>query len=438
MTRRFKKCFSVREPKSEEIRQSKEKGNDIPKKTLRYLPTLQDPLTGEKKQREFSFQFHGKFLIEYYQECYKKERDWLEERQAETEKALVTKDVKTSVKEKIKDWMKKYKENNTHVSERHLNGLKDEIRLYVEPIIGNMQINEVTKDNIQDVFIAMATKVKRGGHVGLSETTKNKVRMTLFSFFQDLADNDKITKNPVQAIKKFKVPPPNPCPPDAVDINDTIAYMEIHSNKRNVLATKIIKETGMRRSEVAGMTIQYFYPDKNVIYMNRTVTNTKSSSCPKSREGGKSQNSVRPISITSNLTNDIQEYIQSAKLKAHPDPKEQFTYVFQDEMGNYLNPNCIGNAYRCIKQRLQNKSEIAVGKTGIHQLRHYQGTTLYRSGMSSDEIKLRLGHASVTTTEKYYIAPDNSVKNDGKAECFAHAEQKEIEKQRNERNKAKP
>lgn len=393
--------FSIIIPKDE---------NEIPikgaTKTLRFRPYFYDPVLKKKIQRDFTRQFTGKVKPEYYEECERKYEKYKLDRQAEANSKQQIVNIATTVDVKIHQWLKK----KVKISERHKNGTLDYIRLWITPNIGHMQITEVKKEDIDNIFYLMDTKVKIGGQVGLAAETKNHVLKILRPFFADLLDNDLIENTPCRAIKKFSSQKPAVNPPAVIDIVDTIDYMEIHSNPRNVLAVEIAKETGMRRSEIAGMTLTYWFPKDNVIIMNRTVTNTTSSGNPKAEEGGKSQKSVRKITVDPELTAKIEKYIADTNLKKYTDG---FTYILQDPCtGKFLNPNYIGNAYRCVKKRLQKKGKIAEGKVGIHQMRHTQGTEMRRAGFSSDEIRKRLGHSSVRTTEMYYFAPDELTKED--------------------------
>ena len=402
-------------------------GNTIKdaKKTLRYRPYFLDPVLGEKVQRDFTMQFTGKVQKEHYSYCEKKYEKYLSDRKTKAEKIAKQISFKDTVAAQIYKWLTTDKPN---ASERHINGCNDVIRLYIEPIIGEMAVTEVTTDDVKKIFTYMSTKEKRGGKIGLSKATQNQAYLLVNGFFQNAEDNNLIPKNPVRAVKKIKLDPPKPESPETVDIQTTLEYMAGHSrNKRNVLTAEIAFVTGMRRQEIAGMTLQNWYPDENVIYMNRTVTNTTSSGKPKAKVGGKTPKAVRNISIPPELTKKIEEYIVGANLKEYED---KYTYIWQDENGKFLNPNDIGNAYRCIKQRLQKKGEVAVGKTGIHSMRHHQGTIMHRAGFHPTDIQKRLGHQSVMTTERYYIAPPSPEKeDDGLGTAMANIIKVTVEKQ---------
>lgn len=143
----------------------------------------------------------------------------------------------------------------------------------------------------------------------------------------------------------------------------------------------LVAKTGMRFSEALALTPKDFDFSHQILSISKTW-NYKGS-------GGflptKNQSSVRKVEI------DWQTVIQfSELLKGLPEDKPIFTKnkVYNSTVNNILTRHC---------------KNAKVPVISIHGLRHTHASLLLFAGVSIASVARRLGHASMTTTQKTYL-----------------------------------
>lgn len=167
---------------------------------------------------------------------------------------------------------------------------------------------------------------------------------------------------------------------------------ELHTLLTNLKLTKevnwhwfilLVAKTGMRFSEALGLTPKDFDFQHQMLYINKTWDY---------KNGGgyaptKNKSSVRKIQL------DWHTIIQfSELLKDLPDDQPIFAS---------LNKKIYNSTINGILQRLCKKSNLP--NITIHGLRHTHASILLFAGVSIASVARRLGHASMTTTQKTYI-----------------------------------
>lgn len=145
----------------------------------------------------------------------------------------------------------------------------------------------------------------------------------------------------------------------------------------------LVAKTGMRFSEALALTPKDFDFERQMLSISKTW-------CYKG-EGGflptKNQSSIRKIQI------DWQTIIQfSQLLKGLPEDKPIFVQIKEKVYNSTVNS---------ILTRLCRKSNVPV--ISIHGLRHTHASLLLFAGVSIASVARRLGHASMTTTQKTYL-----------------------------------
>jgi site-specific recombinase XerD len=83
--------------------------------------------------------------------------------------------------------------------------------------------------------------------------------------------------------------------------------------------------------------------------------------------------------------------------KQHPND----TYVFQVENGMPLNPNLYTARFRRLIKRVAKKLKIELNNVVLHDLRHNYATQLVAQNVHIRLIQQQLGHARLTSTQRY-------------------------------------
>ncbi|HPK10285.1 MAG TPA: site-specific integrase [Saprospiraceae bacterium] len=143
----------------------------------------------------------------------------------------------------------------------------------------------------------------------------------------------------------------------------------------------IITKTGMRFSEALGLT------PKDFDYANQTISINKT--WDYKGDGGfqetKNKSSIRKIQI------DWRTVTQFAGLLKNLDEKEPIFVdgkIYNSTINQTLNRHC---------------KRLNLPQISIHGLRHTHASLLLFSGVSIASVARRLGHASMTTTQKTYL-----------------------------------
>ena len=150
--------------------------------------------------------------------------------------------------------------------------------------------------------------------------------------------------------------------------------------------------TGMRLGEMLALTVEDIDFDNNTIRINKSYTRLNGEEII---GPPKTDASIRTISMSEGLKEDLNEYIHSLY---HPKPK---TRLFDEYSKSFVE-----------KELRRGIKESGVKKIHVHCLRHSHASMLVKMGFNPIEIAERLGHGKVTTTiETYCHSSDDAEKN---------------------------
>lgn len=217
--------------------------------------------------------------------------------------------------------------------------------------------------------------------------TINLALSALSTFCTYLVKRGEIASNPVKSVSRPKQKKRLPKFYTQEDLNRFIDERigDDYKSFRNVLIIALIYDTGMRRAEVAGLTL------KN-LDMERWVF----------RITGKG-NKEREIPVVDSLKERLIEYLpKREKFIAELIEKGQGDSVCSD--GLFLT-NKGGKSYdvfihKVVTEELAKDKNFS-GKKSPHVLRHSFATALLNNGADLNSIKEVLGHSSLAATEVY-------------------------------------
>lgn len=147
---------------------------------------------------------------------------------------------------------------------------------------------------------------------------------------------------------------------------------------RNLAIVGILLDTGIRVSELLGMSVQ---DGINMIEGQKLRVFGK----------GRKERSILPLGQFSDL---YRGYIRN---KTGIDPAMRQQPLFTTKTGRPLTQDAV---YRIISRHL-GKIGLNVHQKGAHLLRHTAATLMLRQGVDIAEVQYRLGHSNVATTGKY-------------------------------------
>ena len=210
----------------------------------------------------------------------------------------------------------------------------------------------------------------------LTPRSVNRKIVSIKSFFKFLQRREFVEANPATRLKSLKVPKdlPNFVQEAEMDtLLDQLEFSDDFQGQRNKLMLELLYATGIRLSELIGLT------DDSINSYERTI-----------KVLGK-RNKERIIPLHSEVIEQIAHYKQ---LRNVENPTSNCFLV--TDSGNDLYPQFV---YKTVKFYLSQVTTLS--KTSPHVLRHTFATHLLNKGADLNAVKDLLGHASLASTQVY-------------------------------------
>lgn len=320
---------------------------------------------------------------------------------------LERKTPKYKLSELYHEWLEIYE---IDVTESTLNKTKQNFRIHILPIFGDMYIDKITSSDIQK-----AVHVWHG---------KLKLFKNIYNYLKRLLEYAKkhryIKENPCEYVilpKKAKT----------VHVKKTLDFytkaqladffeaVEQMDTMRWYAFFRILAFTGCRKGEALALT------------WNDVNWNTKEISINKALKTGennhhyigetKNESSNRVITVDEITLSILKDYkgVQAERLLGfgfNALTKDQLMFSkYKDNLP--LNPSAPNNAMRKICDRFD------LPMMNIHGFRHTHCSLLFESGASMKDVKERLGHSNIETTMDIYTHVTQEAK-DKTAQMFAN------------------
>lgn len=228
-----------------------------------------------------------------------------------------------------------------------------------------------TEMNAYDIRYFLACERERG----ISARSAENLRANISAFFQWMAREEIIQKNPCFAIKPIKYPEV---------VRKPFSEIEIDSLRNGCLVKKeralveVLLSTGARVSEVSEMKIS-------------DIDQTDLSVRIRCGNGGKG----RTTYLSSVAMKHLTAYLDERKTESDS--------LFINQSGEPLRPNGI----RFILKRIGKRA--GVSNVHPHRFRRTFASSLAARGMSIQEVKKLLGHSNINTTMEYVYTDDRKV-----------------------------
>lgn len=264
-----------------------------------------------------------------------------------------------------------------------LNWLIEEQRIQKKSI---MNITESDMDKITkiDVIVYLEKLLSEG----ISPSTINTKKNVLSGFWTHMVDEEIVNKNIVHSIpkSKFKIKKKNNAKvPLPEDMNEMLEKM--HKKKddfvreRNLIVVRILKGTGLRESELAGLDMVDLHLDVEHPYI--TVMG----------KGVYYKEDEEPVLISKDAKLAFEDWLKIRNRMEN----------IVDEKALFLNKN----GKRLSEDNIKSMFKTYSGKITPHMLRHLYATILYQeSGHDAALVQEQLRHSDVNTTIGTYAASD--------------------------------
>lgn len=264
--------------------------------------------------------------------------------------------------------------------------------LIKEKRINKKSIAEITEDDMKiitktDIIIYLEELLKEGLKPSTIETKKN----ILSGFWSNLVDEEIVNKNIIHSIPKtkFKIKKKNnakvPLPEDMIEMIEKIKRKKDELvRERNLAIVRVLKGTGLRVSELAGLNLSDLHLDCNHPYI--TVMG----------KGVYYEEDADPVLVSKDAKLAIEKWL---KIRKAVDNIIDKNAVFLNKNGKRLNEDNIKSIFRIYSNN----------RITPHMMRHLYATVLYQeSGHDAALVQEQLRHADVNTTIGTYAASDGN------------------------------
>ncbi|WP_373758296.1 tyrosine-type recombinase/integrase [Jeotgalibaca porci] len=293
------------------------------------------------------------------------------------------KDANLSVPDYFLQWFKTYRKSSLAPAtvDRYMTSYN-----YLVKELANVPLSSMTRMKYQTFINKYADKP----HSKASVTKlHNQIKASIF----DAVEDGLIAKDFTQRIKIYG---DEGVDPDTkfLEIKDTENLMDYLENTEDLydISPAMIYTalfSGMRLSEVQGLTEEYFFPKFKRIQVARTLDRNLEF------KPTKNKSSERIIDIPQNLVDYLERLIKlQHERNPQANPKK---LIFMNKRGQVPSSNALKNALKKILHAINADKEIT-----FHGLRHTHVSYLYAKGNSIEYISKRLGHKSVQTTIETY------------------------------------
>jgi len=255
-------------------------------------------------------------------------------------------------------------------------------KIHIEPKIGDLLLSDLTRSDVRDFMDDLLDE-------GVSRALVKKIMVSLRAILseaverewaaQNVATEVKLKRSSRRDAKRIEIPTKE----EIRKILDNAP--ETH---RAMFTTAIF--TGMRISELRGLTWEAVDFDRKVIRVFQRADEYCEIGLPKSRAG------ARDIPMAPTVVNTLEDW----KMKC---PASELGLAFPNVVGKVQNYSNIYN--RVFKPMLVENGIVdddGNAKFGIHALRHAAASLFIEQGWNPKKIQTLLGHASITMTMDVY------------------------------------
>lgn len=264
--------------------------------------------------------------------------------------------------------------------------------LIAEKRIDKDSIAELTEEDMQkitktDIIIYLEELLKKEE---LKPSTIETKKNILSGFWKNLVDEDIVNKNIIRSIPKtkFKTKKKNnakvPLPEDLTEMIEKMKNKkDDFVRERNLIIVRVLKGTGIRESELAGLNLSNLHLDCEHPYIDVMG------------KGVYYEEDIDPVLVSRDAKLALKEWL---KIRETLDNIVDNNAVFLNKNGKRLNEHNIQDIFRIYSK----------GKITPHMMRHLYATILYQeSGHDAALVQEQLRHADVNTTIGTYAASDS-------------------------------
>ncbi|RJQ26656.1 MAG: site-specific integrase [Peptococcaceae bacterium] len=274
----------------------------------------------------------------------------------------------------------------------------DLARNHIIPALGNIPLQKLTTDAIQEFYNQKAESGRLDGQGGLSSRIIHQMHQVINGALKQAVRQKLIVHNPAEYTTRPGLKYKQMQPLDATEVN---RYLEAVKHDRLYPAFLLEMTTGLRRGELLAVAWDFLDLAKGTLAVKRTLARVRTADGKRSAlqfSEPKTDSSKRTIPLLPEV---------AAVLKEHKKRQlEERLFFGQAYRDNGL-VFCTEDGHPLEPRNFHRKHTLVLKKAGlrhvrIHDLRHSFSTIVLQEGENPENLRDLLGHTRTSTTMDLY------------------------------------
>jgi integrase len=287
-----------------------------------------------------------------------------------------------TVDEYLEQWMQDCSE--PRVTRRTLQGYRGNIRRYIVPAIGLVQLQTLKAMQVQEMESKLLRHGRKNG-APLSPTTVLQVHRILCKALKDAKRLTLVRQNVMEMVEPPRI---TKTPKRTLTLSEVQNFLDEVDDPQFSTLFLLSVQTGLRRSEILGLEWRDVDLSSATLSVQRAWIQLPSGErvieVPKS---GKGRVVTLPAQSVDALTTHLENHLRLAK-------HGKFVFCLAD--GSRLNPNHVTRKFK------QVATALGFGDLRLHDLRHIHATLMLSQGVNLKVTSERLGHSTIAITADLY------------------------------------
>lgn len=267
------------------------------------------------------------------------------------------------------------------------------VRVYVLPRIGEVPLQKLTFDHLDQMYADLLAGGGRGGKP-LTPRTVKYVHVVVKAALQSAVDKGLLVRNPADAATAPKPSRAVASPGQTWSAGEVAAFLDHCRDHWLGGVWTFLALTGCRRGEALALK----WPDVDLDTGKATIRESRGRVGKEIVTDSPKSGRVRVIDLDSRLC-DVLRRIQATQA-GHRElvgpAYRQDGFVFADPLGEGLHPETVSNAFaREVKRS-------GLRPIRLHDLRHTWASLALAAGVHPKKVQRQLGHAHVSITLEIY------------------------------------